>query len=187
LYGTKDVVIEINLIRTQYNPQSREQIPASKSPAAPEVSRNSRPNSNMAELSFAPEPRDAPVATHVMPALPVQQPILQSMPKVTPVPRPSDLSEIANRFQNTTVSPLVAGRDQPSAPAPATTTQLPSTPVTTHRDEEMAGVEQPEHEPEPSISVPARPLTPPSAMPETRDIGSLDDTLRQLLGRTREP
>jgi len=191
LGGTTDVVIESNLVRTQPTSQQREQLSAPKASVLPEASRNSRPNNAMAELSFAPELREAPVGVPATPTAPVQYPPMQAMPKVSPIPRPSDLSEIANRFQNSGANTPATEREEPAlslaTPSPAAPRQLHPTPITAHRDQDVPTNHASESEPEPVFPAATRTLTTSSAMPEARDIGSLNDTLRQLLGRTREP
>ena len=138
------------------------------------------------ELSFAPEP--API----YPTVPVAS--LEVSPPIT-APNPADLAEIANRLQTSTAKPIVAEREatMPQAtpipfmprPAPAPLPKEPepvavesppeSQPIIPAIERALPRVEMAEKSPEP--------FTQPI---QSRDIGSLNDTLRQLLGRTRE-
>ena len=192
LGGTNDVVVESNIIRTiQAQPSNREtgavtRVVATPQPATAPKSTGTTMTSATAELSFAPEP--API----YPTVPVAS--LEVSPPIT-APNPADLAEIANRFQTSTAKPIVAEREatMPQAtpipfmprPAPAPLPKEPepvavesppeSQPIIPAIERALPRVEMAEKSPEP--------FTHPI---QSRDIGSLNDTLRQLLGRTRE-
>ena len=106
--------------------------------------------------------------------------------KITPVPIPSDLTEIAQRFQNTSPGPITAERE-PSIASPISTPPLRfPQPISTPLDEANRMQKTPENDPAPIIPASERAEVSPAVKPEVRDIGSLNDTLRQLLGRTRD-
>ena len=206
LGGTSDILIESNIIRAQTNASPptplRDQGLTSKPMVAANSPVNVKPNT-MAELSFAPEPRESAVTMPAvsmpavtmpavsMPASPIPASLIPaiSMPpvqKITPVPIPSDLTEIAQRFQNTSPGPITAERE-PSIASPISTPPLRfPQPISTPLDEADRMQKTPENEPAPIIPASERAELSPAVKPEVRDIGSLNDTLRQLLGRTRD-
>ena len=208
LGGTSDILIESNIIRAQTNVSIpaplRDQGSASKAMVAANGPVNVKPNT-MAELSFATEPREAaaPIANPAismpsismpsvsMPASPIPPsyiPAISAPPvqKITPIPIPSDLTEIAQRFQNTSPGPMTAERE-PSFASPSSNPPLHfPQPISAPLDEADRMQKPPENEPTPIIPASERAEMTPTVKPEARDIGSLNDTLRQLLGRTRD-
>jgi len=191
LGGTSDIVIESNLIRAQNNASTgvtlRDSVSAAKPVVVPNGLANTKPNT-LAELSFAPEPRE-PAATASMPVASMQIAPIPPAYKVTPSPMPSDLTEIAQRFQNSTVTPLVSVVEPTapaSPPAPMPTVLRFSEPMTARHEDAVQTPKLYENAPEPIVPASERAETASPIKPETRDIGSLNDTLRQLLGRTRD-
>ncbi len=182
--GTSDIVIETNIVRALSTAQQRDSGPSLK-PQSPQPL-TGKMNTG-AELSFAPEP-SAPA--------PLTPPPVQTAPAL----RPSDLAEIANRFQSNVVTPITGNREEAlGQPAP---TPFPSRLATS--------LPRAENEPAPLRSIDSEPIIPaeeravksvttdiapsaklpaannPEAAPRSRDIGSLNDSLRQLLGRSVE-
>lgn len=188
LGGTTDLLIESNIVRAMTTTPAREPAAATKPFNVSSGIGNARP-SGMAELSFASEPRE-PMAPAPMPtSTPLPTPPVQShlvpLPKVIPVPRSSDLTEIAQRFQNTPVSPLIAEREPPPATATLPVSAFPALQTIATVLEDDAVPKTPSED-EPIIPAVERAASAHPTIPEVRDIGSLNDTLRQLLGRTRE-
>jgi hypothetical protein len=106
--------------------------------------------------------------------------------KITPTPIPSDLTEIAQRFQNSVVTPMAPAREPVAPPAPMPSVMNFSESVTA-RHEDVERVQKPrENQPEPIIPASERGEMASPSKPPVGDIGSLNDTLRQLLGRTRD-
>ncbi len=189
LGGTNDIVVESSIVRSMAaQTQNRETGTVSRV-AAPQqaaaVIKSTGTNNPIAttELSFAPDP------------------IFQSTPSVpseiTPAfvaSKTSELAEIANRFQTAGAKPMVAEREVLMPPASTIPfTARSASPITT----EEPGLKAPsELENESIIPAMERALPPTETVDKTReptdqpipsrDIGSLNDTLRQLLGRTRE-
>jgi flagellar protein FliO/FliZ len=191
LGGTNDIVVESNIVRSiavQTQPRdaasatrvSTPQPPFPSVKAAGVMGINATP-----ELSMAPEPSPAyaPAPT-VRPG--GDSPLI--------VPKPSDLSEIANRFQTASIKPMVAERDV-SAPAASPIPFNPRPAPLLRIDEPNLHTQMlPENEPIiPAVERAFTPKNPTEKLPDastpsipSRDIGSLNDTLRQLLGRTRD-
>lgn len=185
--GTSDILIESNIVRAINAVSLREQPPQTK-PSVPINGTNTASNNvrspSVAELSFTQEQRE-PVA----PPPPVPQPAAAPLPvepafKPVAVPRPSDLAEIATRFQLSSTGPLIAEREPIKAQPP----ELPPMPkvVSVPQSAEIPAAAPPQPTIDPII--PSVEREPPTARvtPEARDVGSLNDTLRQLLGRTRD-
>lgn len=182
--GTSDILIESNIIRSLNVASVREPAPQAK-PSAPingtTNGSSSVRSSNVAELSFAPEQKEAVVPPPLppQPAFPVE-PVF----KPVAIPRATDLAEIANRFQSSSASPLIAEREpaiaQSDEPIP-----LPQV-VSVQRNEELISEGPSLSTVEPIIPSVERDVPSISVTPEARDAGSLNDTLRQLLGRTRD-
>ena len=189
LGGTNDIVVENSIVRSMASQtQSREtgvvaRVAAPPQPAPPVKSAGTVTTTATTELSFAPEPtfQSAPA-------------ISSEMASAFVVPKTSDLAEIASRFQTAGAKPMIAEREA-SMPAASTIPFMARpTPPLTAEEPEVAPPSQPESE----AIIPAMeriipPMETAEKSPEpttqpipTRDIGSLNDTLRQLLGRTRE-
>lgn len=188
LGGTSDILIESNLIRAQTNANVavplRDQGVASKPVVVPNSLANAKPNM-MAELSFAPELRET-AATVSMPVASMQISPIPPSYKVTPTPIPSDLTEIAQRFQNPVVTPITAAREPVSAPAQMPNATRLAEPLSALQEDVDQTLKQHENEHEPIVPASERAEMPSPLKPQVGDIGSLNDTLRQLLGRTRE-
>lgn len=191
LGGTNDIVVESNIVRSiaaQTQPRDvasaqRVTTPLQSSPAV-------KPAGSMGintthELSFAP---DLPTAFAPAPTVRPEG----GFPFIAP--KQSDLSEIANRFQMASIKSMVAERDVsvpatspiPFGPRPTPTLRLddptPHAPILPESEPIIPAAERaftPIDPTEKSSDFSAPPLP-------SRDIGSLNDTLRQLLSRTRD-
>jgi flagellar protein FliO/FliZ len=199
LGGTNDIVVESNIVRTTPNQTAQREVPAparnaptvtSFGTARPQPQPPSPPSS---ELSFTPEP--APATEPPLPSVKAFD--FTTLPPATQVP---NLSEIASRFENASSvrnmfearPPVVSLTQVQSATPSVQPFQAPSL-----NEPESVTVAEPHIEPAPSDSretvsaapapSPVPPVPSPPPLSASRDINSLNDTLRQLLGRTREP
>ena len=191
LGGSNDIVVESNIVRAvAAQTQARDIAPAPRVAAPPQPTPAAKSAGSIgvnaaSELSFAPEPS---------PAYPPAPPMRPDYAPPFAAPKPSDLSEIANRFQTASVKPMIAERELsmpiaspiPFSPRPALTLRInePTPPQATlpESDPIIPADERTFTPMEPSKKSP-EPTAP--AVP-SRDIGSLNDSLRQLLGRTRD-
>jgi flagellar biogenesis protein FliO len=188
-------------------------LPRSPSPnvqaPAPELSfsQDPSPSPMTAAAQTAPVTPVTPVAPVVSPVIsaappPLVQPVISARPGEFSLPASSfstpPLAEIASRFES--ASALRAGETKPTPALSAMPPFLAATEVSTVEKPSAAVLEQSMilepriEEPKsmsgdglsiegPHRSIEAEPAAPLSA---TRDINSLNDTLRQLLGRTRD-
>jgi hypothetical protein len=189
LGGTNDIVVEKSIVRSMAaQTQNRDTGAVSRMIVPPQsaTATKSTGTSNpiaITELSFA---QDS--SFQLAPTMPSE---------VTPafgVPKTSDLAEIANRFQTAGTKPMIADRE---VLMPAAST-IPFTarsvmPLSTYEPDLKAPSELDSEAIIPAIERVLPPTEAADKTPEpyaqsipSRDIGSLNDTLRQLLGRTRE-
>jgi len=189
LGGTNDIVVENSIVRSiASQTQSREtggvaRIAAPPQPASPVKSAGTVDTTATNALSFATETtfQSAPA-------------ISSEMISASVVPKTSDLAEIASRFQTAGTKPIIAEHEA-SMPAASTNSFMPRPrPPLSAEEPEVTSPSQPESEAIiPAMERMIPPMETAEKSPElttqaipARDIGSLNDTLRQLLGRTRE-
>jgi hypothetical protein len=84
------------------------------------------------------------------------------------------------------VTPITAAREPVSAPAQMPNATRLAEPLSALQEDVDQTLKQHENEHEPIVPASERAEMPSPLKPQVGDIGSLNDTLRQLLGRTRE-
>jgi len=189
LGGTSDLVVEGNIVRAMATPAQlrdtnyQQRAPLTPSIAAPPKPAVSTVSQGPTEMSFAMEPKATEAFSSPLPANMDTQENKTSQSE----PLTRDLAEIASRFQTGIAKPIVAEREismSPTAPIPFAARVQPQS----QKDDSEPAI-PPRTEAEPIIpSLESNIASPSSSGPavQARDIGSLNDTLRQLLGRTRE-
>ena len=191
LGGTSDIVVESSIVRSMASQtQPRDSATVARVAAPPPATLPAKAPGSVStnaptELSFATE------LTAPYPSAPL---LNQDVAPHIAAPKPSDLSEIANRFQTANVKPISAEREvsmpsvssipfgpRPTQGRPTNELDLPA-PALPDGEPIIPAVERNLPPIEPSENAP----TVASQTIQSRDVGSLNDTLRQLLGRTRE-
>jgi len=192
LGGTNDIVVESNIVRSISSQSQTRETPAVSRVSAPIQTTNStKPiertkENSTAEVTFTAEQNPA-----------FQEPITNRTDtlKVISVPQHSELAEIANRFQTASDKQIVAERGDVSKPTSTTIAPTPNAMPTSRIDEHFRSNHLID---EKEIMILTddtsnRPIEGSEKLQETssklvqsKDVGSLNDTLRQLLGRQRD-
>ena len=189
LGGTNDIVVENSIVRSMTaQTQNRETGAVSRVSAPPQAaatikSAGTTTPITTTELSFAPDPMFQPAPA-----------ISSEVTQAFVAPKTSDLAEIANRFQTAGTKPIVAEREVlmpvastiPFTARAATPSSTDETELKAPSEEDSEAIIPAMERARPPTDTAERTLETPSQPVPSRDIGSLNDTLRQLLGRTRE-